>query len=42
MYIKGRLAKLLIGVCKGKHLYDKRAVLKEKDLEKEAKRSNEY
>ena len=42
LYIKNSKAKLLIGVCKGKHLYDKRAVLKEKALEKEAKRNSEY
>ena len=42
LYIKNGKAKLLIGVCKGKHLYDKRQVLKEKTLEKEAKRGSEY
>ena len=36
MYIHNGKAKLLIGVCKGKHLYDKRASLKEKELKKEA------
>lgn len=36
MYIHNGKAKILIGVCKGKHLYDKRAVLKEKELKKEA------
>jgi len=41
LYIKSGRAKLLIGVCKGKHLYDKRAALKEKELKKEAK-LNEY
>jgi SsrA-binding protein len=42
LYIHKGYAKLLIGVCKGKHLYDKRQSIKEKDLEKEAKRNNEY
>ena len=42
LYLKNGKAKLLIGVCKGKHLYDKRQSLKEKTLEKEAKRSHEY
>ena len=42
LYIKNGKAKLLIGVCKGKQLYDKRQVMKEKDLEKEAKRISEY
>lgn len=37
LYIKNGRAKLLIGVCKGKHLYDKRAALKEKELKKETK-----
>lgn len=41
LYIKNGKAKLLIGVCKGKHLYDKRASLKEKELKKEVK-ANEY
>ena len=41
MYLKNGKAKLLIGVCKGKHLYDKRAVLKEKELKKETN-SNVY
>ena len=41
MYLKDGKAKLLIGVCKGKHLYDKRATIKERDLERES-RNNEY
>lgn len=35
LYIKNSRAKLLIGVAKGKHLYDKRRVLKEKELKME-------
>ena len=42
LYIKYGKAKLLIGVCKGKHLYDKRQVLKEKTLAREAKQNLEY
>ena len=42
LYITRGKAKLLIGVCKGKHLYDKRQSLKEKSLEKEARRNSEY
>ncbi len=37
LYFKKNLAKLLIGVAKGKKLYDKRATLKEKDLQKETR-----
>ena len=40
LYIKNGKAKLLIGVCKGKNIYRKRASLQEKDLKKEVK--NEY
>lgn len=32
LYIKGEYAKVLIGVCKGKKLYDKRESIKERDL----------
>lgn len=35
VYIKDSKAKVLIGVCKGKKLYDKRESIKKKDLEKE-------
>lgn len=38
MYIKNGRAKLLIGLAKGKKLYDKRAVIKERDLKREIKR----
>lgn len=37
LYIKKDKAKILMGVAKGKKLYDKRASLKEKDLKREAK-----
>ncbi len=37
LYFKNGRVKLLIGVCKGKKLYDKRASLKEKDLKKETR-----
>ena len=42
MYLKNGFAKLLIGVGKGKHLYDKRQVIKENDLKKEARNKHEY
>ena len=38
IYLKNGYAKLLIGVAKGKKNYDKRAVLKEKDQNREAKK----
>lgn len=41
MYLKEGKAKVLIGVCKGKHLYDKRETIKKRDLERET-RQYEY
>lgn len=38
VYFKANKVKVLIGLCRGKKLYDKRASLKEKDLKKEANR----
>lgn len=38
VYLKGGLAKVLLGVAKGKKLYDKREVLKEKDAMREVKK----
>lgn len=38
MYLKDNKVKLLLGLCKGKKLYDKRQVMKDKDLEMERKR----
>lgn len=35
LYIKNGLVKILIGVAKGKKLYDKRQTIKERDLKKE-------
>lgn len=37
LYFKKNKVKILIGICKGKKLYDKRAALKEKDLKREAR-----
>ncbi len=37
LYIKRGKAKLLLGVCKGKKLYDKRETIKKRDLERESK-----
>ncbi len=38
MYLKEGKVKLLLGLCKGKKLYDKRQVIKDKDLEMERRR----
>jgi len=37
LYFKKNKVKILIGVCRGKKLYDKRQSLKEKDLKREAR-----
>lgn len=37
MYIKGNHAKILLGLCKGKKLYDKRETIKQRDLERNSK-----
>jgi len=42
IYFKNRVAKVLIGVCKGKKNYDKKQSLKEKDLERELSKSTKY
>lgn len=39
MYFKKNHVKLLIGVCKGKKLYDKRESIKKRDLERESRRN---
>lgn len=39
MYIKRGYAKLLLGVGKGKKLYDKRLTLKERDMKRDIERS---
>ena len=42
MYFKGSLVKVELGVGKGKKLYDKRETIKERDLQRQAKRLNNY
>lgn len=37
IYFKGSHAKVLLGICKGKKLYDKRQSIKERDLKRENK-----
>ena len=41
LYLKDGLIKVEIGLCKGKHTYDKKAALKEKELKREAERIKE-
>lgn len=38
MYLKGSLIKVELGLCKGKHTYDKKKALKEKDIKRETDR----
>lgn len=42
MYLKKNKVKVLVGVCRGKHDYDKRESIKEKDLMREEKKSLKY
>lgn len=37
LYFKGNHAKILLGLCKGKKLYDKRETIKQRDIEKSVK-----
>ena len=37
-YFKGSLVKIELGLCKGKHTYDKREALKQKDIERDTQR----
>lgn len=39
LYFKGNHAKILIGVAKGKKLYDKRETIKKRDTEREIKKA---
>lgn len=42
LYVKKNKIKLLIGLAKGKHNYDKREAIKKKDQERELKKSLKY
>ena len=42
LYIKQGLAKILIGVAKGKKKYDKKQVIKERDIDKYNKKTMKY
>ncbi len=37
LYFKKNYVKVLVGICKGKKLYDKRASIKERDLKRETR-----
>jgi SsrA-binding protein len=39
LYLKGSLIKLKVGICRGRKLHDKRAVLKRKDQDREVARA---
>ena len=42
-YFKGRYLKIELGLCKGKHNYDKKNVIRERDLDRQAQRDiNDY
>ncbi len=38
LYFKGNKVKVLLGLAKGKHAYDKRATIKERDVKREMRR----
>lgn len=42
LYFKKSKAKILIGLAKGKHTYDKREAIKKRDQERELKKSIKY
>ena len=42
LYFKGNYAKILLWLCKGKKLYDKRESIKERDLKRENKNISVY
>ncbi len=42
IYFKNGLAKVELGLCKGKHTYDKKEALKEQDIKRELLKNNKY
>lgn len=42
VYLKGNYAKVLLGVGKGKKLYDKRETMKERDIKREMSKALKY
>ena len=39
LYFSKQYVKVLVGICKGKKLYDKREAIKKRDLEREQRRN---
>jgi SsrA-binding protein len=42
LYLKANKVKILIGVAKGKKVFDKRETIKKRDLEREARKESKY
>ena len=42
LYFKGSLVKVALGVCRGKHTYDKKQTIKDRDIDRETKREIKY
>ena len=42
LYFKKNKVKVLIGICKGKKNFDKRETIKERDLQREARKNQKY
>ena len=42
LYFVKNKAKILLGLCKGKKSFDKRETIKERDLDREARKMNKY
>lgn len=42
LYFKKNKVKILIGICKGKKLFDKRETIKERDLQRESRKQQKY
>ena len=42
LYFKKNKVKILIGICKGKKMFDKRETIKERDLQREARKNQKY
>ena len=42
LYFVKNKAKILLGLCKGKHTYDKKEALKEQDIKRELLKNNKY
>ena len=42
IYFKNGLVKVSIGICKGKHNYDKKETIKEKDIARELAKNDKY